>query len=99
MKVESFEVICILDFSIQTENILWDPEILKTHTFPLHARVTYQHHNSIYTAAQKFSKIFYIFPMESLMLIINAVFIWSEIQKKNVILWSIIAISNIGFPF
>ncbi len=39
MKVESFEVICILDFSIQTENILWDPEILKTHTFPLHARV------------------------------------------------------------
>lgn len=59
MKVQSFEI----HFALQTENILWDPEILKTHKCPLHARVTYQHYNGIYTAAQKFeiSKIFIIF--------------------------------------
>ncbi len=38
----------------------------------------------IYTAVQKFglSKIFYVFLMESLMLI-KAVFIWSKIQQKK----------------
>lgn len=60
MKVESFEVISILDFSIQTENILWDPEILKTHTFPympdLHTNITIA-----YTLLLKSSVRFFIF--------------------------------------
>ncbi len=85
MKVESFEVICILDFSIQTENILWDPEILKTHTFPLHARVTYQHHNSIYTAAQKFSKIFYIFQWSLLCSLMLYLFDQKYRKKCNIV--------------
>ncbi len=41
---------------------------------------------------------FWMFLMESLMLI-KAVFIWSKIQKKTLILWNIIAIFNIGFLF
>ncbi len=63
MKVQSFEIIWILDFALQTKNILWDPEILKTQKCPLHARVTFLHYNGIYSAAQKFeiSKILNIF--------------------------------------
>jgi len=52
----------------------------------------------VYTGAQKFgtSQIVYVFLTESL-LFIKAVFIQSKIQKKNVILWNLIAIL-ICFP-
>ncbi len=60
-----------------------------------HTHIFYTHTQPLRSLG---SVMFLMFLRESL-LIIKAVFIRSKIQKKTVILWNLIAISNIGFLF